>query len=195
MKKYECNVSGFEDKENRYMSLSNACFRSAMALLISTAIPFVFLLVLPYSALASESNSASFLKLLSIWLGVSGATMLMIDLVLGVIMFFKSEQYSKKIRCATIEWFDNQLDKRFSHSDKIYESPSFRTYKVTDSSVRLCVCWDKEVAWLKEDKKENEKEVTSFSVAREGFFECKDVAQYNSILDYLGGNALEEAKL
>lgn len=195
MKKFECNVSGFEDKENRYMSLSNACFRSAMALLITTAIPFVFLLILPYSELASESNSVSFLKLLSIWLGVSGATMLMIDLILGVIMLFKSEQYSKKIRCATIEWFDNQLDKRFSHSDKIYESPSFRTYKVTGSSVCLCVCWDKEVAWLKEDKKDNEKEVTSFSVAREGFFECKDVAQYNSILEYFGGNAFEEAKL
>ncbi|MBP1573748.1 MAG: hypothetical protein J6A55_08100 [Oscillospiraceae bacterium] len=103
----------------------------------------------------------------------------------------------KKARSIVIEQFNKELDSCISGDDIIEKSSKFITLKTYQIPTSLCVCWEKEKAWLEADYGEENDNARIMCckeyIARVGFYRCKNANQYNYILQELGGNAFDVA--
>lgn len=86
-------------------------------------------------------------------------------------------------------------------SGKVYTSPDFQCDQTGGFPTSLCVCWEKQKAWLEL----NESLVTDMDEAEPGYYRalcadygirpCCDINQFNALLRGLGEDAIQSAEL
>lgn len=171
------------DERKKYAeSLSSASLSDGIKTIVFAIIPSIVL---------------CFTKEIELVFGCSILLALLIYMTFFVISIFIAKRCDKRAQRMVVDVFKNELNNSISEDDEVYESPGFRTMKTNGVTTHLCVCWEKEIAWLKADYPDScdEEEIieTEEKIARLAFFRCRDIMQYNSILDELGGNAFEVA--
>ena len=97
----------------------------------------------------------------------------------------------------TFDDFKRKLERTVTDEDEIDTSPDFQCDQTGGYPTMLCVCWEKNVAWLElrydlasagDDLSECEQGVADF-----GIRQCCDAEQFNDLLEELGEDAYDMA--
>ena len=97
----------------------------------------------------------------------------------------------------TFDAFRKKLEQLVTDADEVETSPDFQCDQTGGYPTMLCVCWEKNSAWLElrydlaseeDDLSECEQGVADF-----GIRQCCDTEQYNDLLKDLGEDAYDVA--
>ena len=95
----------------------------------------------------------------------------------------------------TFDAFSKKLDQTITADDEIDTSPDFQCDQTGGYPTMLCVCWEKNVAWLelRYDLAEEGADLSAYEqgVADFGIRQCCDIEQYNDLLKDLGEDAYD----
>ena len=89
----------------------------------------------------------------------------------------------------------------FYESGEVYTSPDFQCDQTGGFPTSLCVCWEKQKAWLElnenilMDRDGMELDYYRDLCAEYGIRQCCDIEQFNTLLQGLGEDAVQSAKL
>ena len=97
----------------------------------------------------------------------------------------------------TFDAFSKKLKQTITPDDEIDTSPDFQCDQTGGYPTMLCVCWEKNVAWLelRYDLADEGLDLCVYEqgVADFGIRQCCDIEQYNDLLKDLGEDAYDMA--